>query len=233
MLFFSSSSTKLITYILPVYFFTACILGFVWEDYIFNDKYKKSINISVYIFGGICILAGILTCFAQFVLPAQTYADLLIIKWFSISLVLIFGISSLFCAIKKSPKGVFMTYVLFILVTSAFGTKLFYNMDYEFGQNDLMKFAKFSRENGKKLVVLNDERKYSVLYYYGVPTNMKNRDVLFISLGDKDEMAQLGHVLDDKNVYVIIRKKQIQKIDEVLDFDIIQEGRKHLLVKVH
>ena len=57
-----------------------------------------------------------------------------------------------------------MTYVLFILVTSAFGTKLFYNMDYEFGQNDLMKFAKFSRENGKKLVVLNDERKYSVLY---------------------------------------------------------------------
>ena len=233
MLFFSSSSTKLITYILPVYFFTACILGFVWEDYIFNDKYQKSINISVYIFSGICILAGILTCFAQFVLPAQTYADFIIIKWFSIALVLIFGISSLFCAIKKSPKGVFATYVLFILVTSAFGTKLFYNMDYEFGQNDLMKFAKFSRENGKKLVVLNDERKYSVLYYYGVPTDMKNRDVLFISLGDKDEMTQLEHVLDDKNVYVIIRKKQIQKIDEVLDFDIIQEGRKHLLVKVH
>ena len=208
-------------------------MGFVWEDYIFNDKYKKSINISVYIFGGICILAGILTCFAQFVLPAQTYADFIIIKWFSIALVLIFGISSLFCAIKKSPKGVFATYVLFILVTSAFGTKLFYNMDYEFGQNDLMKFAKFSRENGKKLVVLNDERKYSVLYYYGVPTDMKNRDVLFISLGDKDEMTQLGHILDDKNIYVIIRKKQIQKIDEVLDFDIIQEGRKHLLVKVH
>lgn len=233
MLFFSSSSTKLITYILPVYFFTACILGFVWEDYIFNDKYKKSINISVYILGGICVLAGILTCFAQFVLPAQTYSDLLIIKWFSIALVLIFGISSILCAVKKSPKGVFVTYVLFILVTSAFGTKLFYNMDYEFGQNDLMKFAKFSHENGKKIVVLNDERKYSVLYYYGVPTNMKNRDVLFISLGDEDEMGRLGHVLDDENVYVIIRKKQSQKIDEVLDFDIIQEGRKHLLVKVH
>lgn len=72
-----------------------------------------------------------------------------------------------------------------------------------------------------------------MLYYYGVPTNMKNRDVLFISLGDEDEMGRLGHVLDDENVYVIIRKKQSQKIDEILDFDIIQEGRKHLLVKVH
>lgn len=47
MLFFSSSSTKLITYILPVYFFTAFIMGFIWEDYMFNGKYKKPVNLSV------------------------------------------------------------------------------------------------------------------------------------------------------------------------------------------
>ena len=233
MLFFSSSSTKLITYILPVYFFTACIIGFVWEDYIFNNKYKKPINITVYILGGICILAGILACFAQFVLPAQVYSDILMVKWFSIILVLSFGISSVICAIKNSPKGVFICYVLFILVTSAFGTKLFYNMDYEFGQNDLMRFAKYSQENGKKVVVLNDARKYSVVYYYGVPTNMDNRNVLFVSLDNEEEMAKLGKILDDKNVYIIIRKKQYQEIDEKLDFDVILEGRKHLLVKVH
>ena len=161
MLFFSSSSTKLITYILPVYFFTACILGFVWENYMFNKKYEKPINITVYILGGICILAGILTCFAKFVLPAQTYSDLLTIKWFCIILVLAFGISSILCAVKKHPKGVFACYVLFILITSAFGTKLFYNMDYKFGQNDLMRFAKYAHENGKKVAVINDERKYS------------------------------------------------------------------------
>ena len=233
MLFFSSSSTKLITYILPVYFFTACILGFVWEDYMFNKKYEKPINITVYILGGICILAGILTCFAKFVLPAQTYSDLLTIKWFCIILVLAFGISSILCAVKKHPKGVFACYVLFILITSAFGTKLFYNMDYKFGQNDLMRFAKYAHENGKKVAVINDERKYSVVYYYGIPTDMDSRNVLFITLNDKEEMKQLGHILDDKNIVAIIRKKQFQEIDKTLDFDVILEGRKHLLVKVH
>ena len=233
MLFFSSSSTKLITYILPVYFFTACILGFVWEDYMFNKKYEKPINITVYILGGICILAGILTCFAKFVLPAQTYSDLLTIKWFCIILVLAFGISSILCAVKKQPKGVFACYVLFILITSAFGTKLFYNMDYKFGQNDLMRFAKYAHENGKKVAVINDERKYSVVYYYGIPTDMDGRNVLFITLNDKEEMKQLGHILDDKNIVAIIRKKQYQEIDKTLDFDVILEGRKHLLVKVH
>lgn len=233
MLFFSFSSTKLITYILPVYFFTACILGFVWEDYMFNKKYEKPINITVYILGGICILAGILTCFAKFVLPAQTYSDLLTIKWFCIILVLAFGISSILCAVKKHPKGVFACYVLFILITSAFGTKLFYNMDYKFGQNDLMRFAKYAHENGKKVAVINDERKYSVVYYYGIPTDMDGRNVLFITLNDKEEMKQLGHILDDKNIVAIIRKKQYQEIDKTLDFDVILEGRKHLLVKVH
>lgn len=233
MLFLSSSSTKLITYILPVYFFTACILGFVWEDYMFNKKYEKPINITVYILGGICILAGILTCFAKFVLPAQTYSDLLTIKWFCIILVLAFGISSILCAVKKHPKGVFACYVLFILITSAFGTKLFYNMDYKFGQNDLMRFAKYAHENGKKVAVINDERKYSVVYYYGIPTDMDGRNVLFITLNDKEEMKQLGHILDDKNIVAIIRKKQYQEIDKTLDFDVILEGRKHLLVKVH
>ena len=233
MLFFSSSSTKLITYILPVYFFTACILGFVWEDYMFNKKYEKPINITVYILGGICILAGILTCFAKFVLPAQTYSDLLTIKWFCIILVLAFGISSILCAVKKHPKGVFACHVLFILITSAFGTKLFYNMDYKFGQNDLMRFAKYAHENGKKVAVINDERKYSVVYYYGIPTDMDSRNVLFITLNDKEEMKQLGHILDDKNIVAIIRKKQYQEIDKTLDFDVILEGRKHLLVKVH
>lgn len=71
MLFFSSSSTKLITYILPVYIFTAFILGFIWEDYIFNEKYKKPINLTVYILGGICIFAAIVACFMQYYLPEK------------------------------------------------------------------------------------------------------------------------------------------------------------------
>lgn len=225
MLFFSSSSTKLITYILPVYFFTAFIMGYVWEDYMFNGKYKKPVNLSVYILGGICIFAAVAACFMQYYLPAQIYADVLIIKWFCIIMVGLFGISSIFFAIKNNPIGVFACYALLILITSAFGTKLFYNMDYEFGQNDLMNFAKYAKDNNKKIVVLNNERKYSVLYYYGGP-------VYFISQDDKQEMKKLGHILDDHDVWVIVREKQMPEVDRTLDFDIILDGRKYSLVKV-
>lgn len=225
MLFFSSSSTKLITYILPVYFFTAFILGFIWEDYIFNEKYKKPVNLTVYILGGICIFAAIVACFMQYYLPEKIYTDVIMIKWFCIVMVAIFGISSILFALKNNRKGVFAVYALLVIITSAFGTKLFYNMDYEFGQNDLMYFAKYAKANNKKIVVLNNERKYSVLYYYGAP-------VYFISQTDKEEMKKLGHILDDHDVWVIVREKQMPEVDRTLDFDIILDGRKYSLVKV-
>ncbi len=226
MLFFSSSSTKLITYILPVYFFTACIIAFIWEDYMFNNKYKKPIDISVYILAGICVLSGIVACFMKYYLPAQMYADVAIIQWFCVGLVLAFGISSILCAWKNNKIGIFACYVLLIAITSAFGTKLFYKMDYEFGQNDLMQFAKYAKENNKKLVVLNDERKYSAFYYYG------GGKVYFISQDDKEEMAKFGAMLDDPDVVAIIRERRMPKVDAAFDFDIILDGRKYSLIKV-
>lgn len=225
LLFFSASSTKLITYILPIYFFSANILGYIWEDYIFNSKYKKTINISVYIVGGVCILAGIVACFAKYFLPAQIYQDILCVKWFCIILVLAFGITSILCAVKDWRKGVFATYALFIIIISAFGTKMFYDLDYKFGQNDLMQFAQYAKENNKKVVVLNSERRYSVLYYYG-------SHVYYISLNDKDEMKKYGEMLDDKDVVVILKDKKIPAADKVLDFETIKHGRKYSLLKV-
>lgn len=234
MLFFSASKTKLITYILPVYFFTSFLIGALWENYMFNNKYKKPVNISVYILGGICILAGIVTCFSKYFLPAQVYSDLLIIKWFSISLVLLFGIFSIVCAVKNWNKGVFACYALLIIIASAFGTKLFYNMDYEFGQNDLMRFAKYAKQNNKKIVVLNNERKYSVLYYYNSPVDKYTKSrVYYISQDDKNEMARLGGILDDRDVVVVVKEKQMPQVDETLNFDILLDGRKYSLVKVH
>ena len=115
--------------------------------------------------------------------------------------------------------------MLLVLITSAFGTKLFYNMDYEFGQNDLMYFAKYAKENNKKLVILNDERKYSAFYYYG-------GHVYFISQDDEAEMKKFGQMLDDKDVVVIVRERKMPKVDETLDFDIILDGRKYSLIKV-
>lgn len=225
LLFFSASKTKLITYILPIYFFTAPLIAFVWEDYIYKAAYKKAIDISVYILGSIFVIAGIVFCFAKYFLPEQLYQDVLIIKLFCIILLILFGMSSILCAVKNWRKGVFVCYVLFMVITSAFGTKLFYNMDYQFGQNDLMQFAQYAKDNNKRIVVLNNERKYSVLYYYG-------SKVYFITLDDEEEMKQFGHILYEDDVVVVVRNKQISQIDEILDFDTMLNGRKFSLVKV-
>lgn len=226
MLFFSSSKTKLITYILPVYFFTSCLIGFVWDKYISNFECKKSINLSVYIFGGIFVTVAIVACFMKFYLPEQLFADIHSVQWFCVLTIGLFGVLSIIFAAKNNPKGVFAVYALFIIIISAFGTKMFYEIDYKFGQNDLMEFAKQAKENNNKIAVLNQGRKYSVLYYCG-------DKVYYISTGDEADFENNKKILKDKNTVTIIRNKQIPELNVKIKFDTIKEGRKFSLVKVH
>ncbi|MBO6256849.1 glycosyltransferase family 39 protein [bacterium] len=226
LLFFSSSKTKLITYILPVYFFTSCIIGFIWDKYITNSECKKSINLSVYIFGGICVAAALAACFMKLYLPEQLYADICSVQLFCILTIGLFGIFSIIFANKNYPKCVFAIYALFMITISAFGTKMFYEIDYKFGQNDLMSFAKQAKENNNKIAVLNQGRKYSVLYYYG-------DKVYYISTDDENDLKNNEKFLKDKNTVTIIRNKQIPELNVKIKFDTIKEGRKFSLVKVH
>ena len=225
LLFFSSSKTKLITYILPVYFFTSCIIGFIWDEYISSLKYKKAINLSVYIFGGICTIAAIVACFMKFFLPEQLYSDICSVQCFCVLTIGLFGIFSIWSAVKNNPKAVFASYALFMILISAFGTKMFYEIDYKFGQNDLMNYAKQAKDNGNKIAILNQGRKYSVLYYYG-------DKVYYISTDDEAELKDNETILKDKNTVTIVRNKQISNVKEKLNLEILNEGRKFSLVKV-
>ena len=227
MLFFSSSSTKLITYILPVYFFTSFIVAYIWEDYIFNSKYRKEINFTVYLLGGIFILASIAGCFMQFYLPEKIYADIKIIQWFCVFVLGLFGTSSILLAKKEKFIGVFISYAVLIVILSAFGTKLFYNMDYSFGQNDLMEFAKYCKDNKSQIAVINGGRKYSVLYYYGDKVNYVTSDWEQEVLSDEEK------ALTNKNILTIIRNKDIENANNRFNFEIIQEGKKYKLVKIN
>ena len=87
--FFSTSSTKLITYILPVYSFLAVILASLFD--LENIKTQKRI--------GICVFAMILV--------------------------------------------------------SAFVTPLVMNIDYKYGQNDLMEYAQIAAEENKNIATYN------------------------------------------------------------------------------
>lgn len=221
MLFFSVSSTKLITYILPIYAFSAFIMGFVWKDYIENGFCKKAINLTAAIFGGVCLFAAFVGLFAKYFLPQSIYNDILSIKWFCIILVFVLGTASFWMLHKKSRIGLFAVYVAFMAILSAWGCKLFFDMDYAFGQNDLMRMAEFAKSEGNDLATVGFGKRYSVYYYYG-------DDVHFYV---DDEYEIIDELLEDENMRIIIKNNDLESIKKESDIVILGQGRKYSLIK--
>ena len=50
-------------------------------------------------------------------------------------------------------------------VVSAFATEEFFEVDYRFGQQDLIEFAQYAKEKDYTISSFGMDRKYSLLYY--------------------------------------------------------------------
>ena len=219
LLFFSSSKTKLITYILPIYGSLACLGGYIWTKYIERGEYSKLINATVYILGGIFILASVIAMFTRLFLPAELNADISCAKPLCISLLFICGTVSILCAKRKKYLGVFLTYVIFMLSLSAFGTEKFFKIDYKFGQDDLIKFAQYAKNNNKTMTCYKFTHKYSLIFYGTEPVEF-----------GVDDIEKLKEAILRKNNLVIVKKKNIAEI-EGLKYSIIDTGRRYLLLE--
>ena len=223
LLFFSSSKTKLITYILPIYPALALLGGLIWTNYIQNGEYSRIINKTTYIICSIFIIAGIAALFTPIYLPSELNADISPAKPLCITLLLLTGILSIILTKKQKYAGVFITFVMFMTFLSAFGTGLFFNIDYKFGQDDLMKFAKIAKEQNKTLTCYKFTHKYSLIYYRD-----GNEPVIY---GGDFEINDLKRELSKKDNYVIIKKKQIDEEIKKLKYNIIDEGRRYVLME--
>ena len=221
LLFFSSSKTKLITYILPIYPSLACLGGYIWTKYIEKGEYSRFINKTVYILGGIFILASIVAIFTPLFLPAQLVQDIESAKPLCITLLFASGLASILFAKRGRYLGVFFTYVLLMLVLSAFGTEKFFKIDYKFGQDDLLKYAQIAKNENKTLTCYRFSHKYSLIYYGGKP----------VEYGKDFTPADLKTALDKTDNLVIIPHKAIDEEIESLDYNVIDDGRKYMLVE--
>ena len=221
LLFFSSSKTKLITYILPIYPFLACLGGYIWTNYIEKGEYSRFINKTVYFLASIFVLASIVALFTNLFLPEQLALDIAPAKPLCIALLFLAGIFSIVFAKKEKYLGVFFTYVILMLSLSAFGTEKFFNIDYKFGQDDLLRFAQYSKENDKTLSCLGFTHKYSLIYYGEKPVYYSN---------DKD-LGAIKNELNKKDNLVIMRKKDITDEIKSLNYNILEEGRRYILME--
>lgn len=221
LLFFSASDTKLITYILPIYPALACLGGYVWTNYIERGEYSRIINKTVYVVGGLLLLTSVAAVLTPLYLPKQLYSDIEACRMLCIFAPLFCGLASIVFAKKGKYIGVFFTYVIFIAWFSAIGTEKFFEVDYKFGQDDLMRFAEYAESHGKHLTAYQFARKYSLIFYGDKPVEFG----LFYDIND------LKRELNEKNTLVIIPKKNVTKEIEKLNYHVIDVGRKYILVE--
>jgi len=219
-LFFSSSSTKLITYILPIYFTLANIMAYVWTKYLDNKNYEKEVKISSYLWYGILFIASVIAVFTPYFLPEEIYSDIVSVKWFTIILLFITGICGLIATKLNKKYIVFGILTAFITILSAFGMKKYFELDYSFGQNDLMKYGKYAVENKLNIITINNQNRYS-LNYYG-PKKVKFGEYATIQEAFRD---------GNKNTVFIIRKKDLKYYENIPKYTIIFDGKKYLLIK--
>ncbi len=225
MLFFSSSSTKLVTYILPIYYPLSLIVGLMWIDYVDRKKHEKPINLSVQIFGWFCVIFGFAAMFTPLYLPVQLEDDIAEMRWFALICVLILGIGTLLFVKYKKYMGVFVFYVLFMTVVSAFITEELYEVDYRFGQADLVEFATYAKNKDYTISTVGLNRKYSLLYYNDEKVDF-GKDLTKNPKLIKDVNADLKK----KNNVVIIKNKEMDLINK-LDYEVVKAGRRYTMIK--
>lgn len=222
MIFFTSSSTKLATYILPVYYPLALITALMWKDYVEKKEHEKPINISVKIFGWFSVIAGIAAMFTPFYLPAQLEDDIAEIRWFSLICLLVLGIGTLLFVKYKKYIGVFVFYVLFMTVVSAFATEEFFEVDYRFGQQDLVNFAKYAKEKDYTISSFGMDRKYSLLYY--------NDEIVDYNTNSKVNVKGVAEDLKKEDNVVILKNKEMYLIKGNVPYKVVKKGRRYTMI---
>ena len=114
----------------------------------------------------------------------------------------------------------FMVIVAVMTILGGFASPFGYKLDYSFGQNDLMQFAKMAKDNNYTISTYNTGKKYSLLYYSG----LKNVE---FQTGENPEW--LRNELCRKNNYLIVRNKEIK--DLPVNTEIVKQGVKYSIIK--
>ena len=216
LIFFSSSGAKLITYILPIYPFAAVLIGNIWIKHIFSPD--KAVNYSLILLNTILTIAIIGLFITGFILPAQIYTAFPKVQFTGILILTPFVIFNWICLQKQKRLKLFLSVAVLMAFLSGFLTPYIYEFNYAFGQNDLMKYARFAKENHCTIAAYLTGKKYSLLYY----GNQKEIDFQT----DKN-LDWLKKELNKKNNVVIIRNKYITD----LPVKVLEKGVKYSLVQ--
>lgn len=218
LLFFSSSATKLITYILPIYPFFAVLIGAIWYKFINYDD--RAVKISLIVLNTIFSIAAIGMIFCAMFLPPEIYIKFQQVQKVSLFTLIPFSILNWIFILKNMRLKLFMSLGLMMALTLGIVTPCAFNFIYAFGQDDLMNFAQYARENKYTISTYLTGGRFSLLYYSHQPK------IIFKTEEDTNWLRQ---ELKKKNNIVIARNREIQNLPlkikkRGIKYSIIQGG---------
>ena len=212
-LFFSSSKTKLVTYIAPIFPFVSLIIAKWWYEYIENNEHKKYVEISSIIFNVFLILGGIIAPFV-FTCLENPANELLLYASYPASIILIAFATAGLVFIKKQKKSMLLgSYVVMMIFLSAFCFHKFLTADYGFGEYDLINYARYAKENDLNIFTYETKQKYSLLYY-------SDKHAYFNIKLDK-----VDDVLNNPKNILIVRNDDLDELYEY-EYNVLAQGEK-------
>ena len=107
-------------------------------------------------------------------------------------------------------------------VVSAFSTEEFFEIDYKFGQKDLVEFAQYAQKHDYTISGNGMSRKYSLLYY---------NDELVDYNPEEVNLEVIKKDLAKKDNVVIVLNKRMPDIEGKLNYKVIKIGRRYTMIK--
>jgi len=167
----SISSTKLPTYILPVFPAAAFITAYVWAKAEKDNDFGKAIIISTEIIAGVLIVAAMAATFVFPFLPFIIKMKLLPFRDITLYGLLFISILSLMKLKNFKVNNIFSCYLALMLFIMIIAKSYIFNTVYMFGQNELVKYAYVAEQTGTNLIAFDFPVKSSIMTQYSGKVN--------------------------------------------------------------
>lgn len=209
---FSSSSTKLPTYILPVFPAAALLTGYFWWVSDEKSQNERVISATTQLFAILFIITAISGTVAYFVLPFDLqyqfskFRSDAVCGLYLISILLLLRINS------KRALSVFSAYILSMMFIIVLGVSYIFNVVYQGGENEIVRYSNIAQDGVSQLVTFDFAVKPSAMIgYTGKVQFVTDPDFKLLDEALQYKYGPTFVIIKNKNLSDANYKKEIDK----------------------